>query len=109
MQLTPLQRHFLITYQSFRSQGISLTRMYAGSARGILLIAGYFIGATVFCYLYLSLWQAAFVLGMGIGIVLRDLFYVRRGFRLWPALAAVIDWQRVDEVLRADAERPRDS
>lgn len=54
-------------------------------------------------------WVVAFVAGLLFGIVMVEESNVRHFRRLWPAMAAVLDWERIDQLLEERINRLRQS
>ena len=55
-----------------------------------------FAGLALFLQMNHLVW---FVAGSLIGAVAREFGLLRHGARSWPTISAVIDWNRVDELL----------
>ena len=101
MDLTKVQRRNLELYAHYRSTTPSVWRLFRLNLRrylvfGALLILLYAlgpVGGTDFLA-----WLAS---GMLLGLLLRDLATFRRFVHIWPALEAVLDWERVERLLSA--------
>ena len=102
MNLSPLQRKTLELYQNLQHSPPTVSRLLALTARNYLRLL-LVIGAGI--VLMLSLRAPAFSLilvGMLIGVLSRDLGAFRKTVRVWPALVAVLDWNRIDQLLADD-------
>ena len=93
----------LKTYTDWHANGIAVWKilrlyMYSWLLPGVLVV----YGSTV-------LWdkrplQAGILLGLLIGVVLRDIGNTRKVMIGWPLLDKIIDWNRVQELLGSHAK-----
>ncbi len=99
MPLTALQRTVLERYRTFRESPPTVWRLMALAFRNYALL---FIGVTLGCislYMVESVSAGWFLAGIGAGAVLRDFGSSRLAVRIWPTIACVLDWQKIDDLL----------
>lgn len=104
MTLTPLQRAILKQYQQFRERPPTAGRLFALSAGGyfVLLMA---LAVLAAFWVALGQWNQPWIIAaFAIGFALRDYQLNRMSVRFWPALAEVLDWKKVDELVRVEAD-----
>lgn len=104
MKLTLLQRKILERYRQFRDQPPTLGRLVTLSlVNHILLIM--VCGAAIACFAVViaDVSGMIFFVGLGMGAICRDIGLFRRTALAWPALHAIIDWKKLDEILAADS------
>lgn len=98
MKLSPAQRKTLQSYQALRAHGGSI-RGQLRFNRGIYLYL--LIVALLLVPLGFLLGDGAGFLAMGaiLGLLMRDFRFYRRTKQVWPAVEAVLDWPRIQELL----------
>lgn len=95
MELSPLDKRVLATYQQHKQHGFSRQAFFRGFSRRLIVLVVCTI-ATSLAFLYLdAAWAAALVVGVTVGSLLRDVAYFRQTKRIWPLLAQIIDWDQV--------------
>jgi len=107
--VTTLQRRNLEAYQRYREKPPSLRYLILKALRWwvipIVVTGGFCV------FVYNMHWQAApgaagmgvsLLGGMVLGMIARDFGLFLQFLKLWPALAQVLDWKRLDDVLSAD-------
>jgi len=99
MQLTKEQRRNLELYARYRSAPPTLWQLFRLNARRYLLVAA--LLAIVFLLAPLAGTQSLAYLaaGMLLGAIVRDIGTFWRFVRVWPATAAVLDWERVETLV----------
>jgi hypothetical protein len=102
MQLTPWQRRVLTRYRDLHGTRPTPGTWLRRYARRWLFDAVF--AAVVFLLDRLAdLGGLAWLCyGLVLGSVLNTIGFLRAGARAWPLLEEVFDWQRIDELLRAD-------
>jgi hypothetical protein len=103
MKLTKNQRTLLKFYARHRTTPPSPSSVFRSIALPWVLLAVLIaIASTV--YFWLGMPVAAWLcIGAFAGVVLRDIGRLRLVFRTWPAVHAVLDWERLEELLASDA------
>lgn len=98
-----LQRQILTLYQEYHASPPSLFRLIRRNLGRYLLML---IPAAIAILLSYSIQRpslGAFGLGLVIGALLRDLGTFIRTIRIWPIIESVIDWDRVQALLKSEA------
>ena len=102
MQLTKLQRLVLISYRSYRQKPPRVLALLVTMWKADLILFTAIAGFTWMCF-YLGAPQwGLFMIGMGVGAKSRDLGIFRIFVKIWPALAAALDWERIDALIDPD-------
>ena len=96
MLLTPGQRKLLEIYKVHRGQPPSFPSLLVKMLPMILPLAA----LVTFAYLFVSPSLALFAGGMSLGAILRQGSLAWRSVRVMPSLYEVIDWDKVDLLLR---------
>lgn len=99
MPLTALQRSVLERYRSFRESPPTLWRLMALSSRNLAILFIVVSVGSIFLYLEASESASWLIAGFGVGAFLRDFGSFRTGVRIWPVIARVLDWQKIDDLL----------
>ena len=103
-QLTALQRRVLSRYVDFEHSPPTVGGMFAMSVMAYVRVILIFAVCGAICAA-MNVYAAVFVLlGMFVGMISRDFGQYRAFVAIWPLLAAIIDWQRANELLDADDE-----
>ena len=107
--LTAGQLQYLVSIKSYVVQTPTILKLFRKSVRNFAILT-VLIGGLAGLYAAMEFWGAAlFLLGMLAGCFSRDLGMMRRFIKVWPALASVIDWSRVNKLLgEASVEPNRD-
>ncbi|HSG17855.1 MAG TPA: hypothetical protein VLE70_16240 [Anaerolineae bacterium] len=101
MQLTKSQRRNLELYATYRSAPPTFWSLFRHNLPRLV-----FMALLVFL-LYLlaptagTEWLALIATGLFLGVLGRDIGRFWQFVRMWPALAAVLDWQRLDMLLNS--------
>ena len=105
MQLTKEQRQNLELYAEYHTSPPKFWQLFRLNLPRYLLSAA--LIAIVFFLVQFGAPQSAawLVAGLLLGTILRDVGTFWRFVRVWPATAAVIDWDRVDALL-SEADAP---
>lgn len=100
MLLTTDQRNSLETFRNLKAAErvtlfhyISLKMLIVDVAVAIFIASALATGV----FKEFPLWTA--LLGVFLGMCMRDLGQARASLRFWPIFAEIIDWSRVDELL----------
>ncbi len=104
MTLTPLQRAILKQYQQFREHPPTVERLFALSTRfyTALLIG---LGLAALPWITLGQWNQVWMsVAFAFGVLFRDFQLNRLSVRFWPAVAEVLDWKKVDELVWVEAD-----
>lgn len=99
MTLTPMQRAILKQYQQFGDRPPTVGRLFALSTRFyvVLLIA---LGLAALPWIAIGQWSQIWLyVSFACGLLLRDFQLNRMATQFWPALAQVLDWKKVDELV----------
>ena len=99
MPLTTLQRTVLERYRTFRESPPTIWRLMALASRNHAILFILISLGSIFFYLEASESAGLFYAGIGVGVILRDFGSFRTVIRIWPALARVLDWQKIDDLL----------
>ena len=105
MQLTKEQRRNLELYAKYRSSPPTFWELFRLNLPRYLLFAALIV--IVYLLVQLGAPQPVVWLGAGLllGAILRDVGTFWRFVRVWPATAAVIDWDQVEGLL-SEADAP---
>lgn len=107
MILSNVQRKLLNRYMGYRAKPPTALGLLAKSAPRYIVVTA-ILGAAALLSLEPDERSIAFVaLGMWIGITTGYLREIIAALRLWPVVAAVLDWNKIDELL--DGDRPTQS
>ena len=101
MGLSRTQRRVLTAYRQYHEDGEPRLSSFFGTAYRTSMAAGVVIvAACVTALIYLG-WPilAAFLVGVLVGRLLNDLRYYWSTKAAWPAVDAVVDWERLHEML----------
>lgn len=99
MHLTKEQRQNLELYVTFRSSPPTLWLFFRLNARRYLLIAVLLVILFFLAPAAGVQWLTWLAAGMLLGAILRDAGTFWRYARVWPATAAVLDWERLEALL----------
>jgi|GEM_PF-5859780 len=104
--LTAGQLQYLASIKSYVVQSPTILKLIRKSVRNFAILT-VLIGGLAGLYAAMELWGTAlFLLGMLAGCFCRDCGMMRRFIKIWPALASVIDWSRVDKLLGEASVEP---
>jgi len=102
VKLTKVQRKMLLGWHHTHEYGMSLAFFLRKALTSWALLA--LPAAAAYFIIVPNLpglgWT---VVGLCIGAALRDIGYYRIGLDFWPIRDQIVDWQRVTELLDADA------
>ena len=107
MPLLPMQRHLLQQYQGFRANQPTVGRLLYASLPLYAFILIFFSAISVFWFVLDQAFNVWLIWGFAFGFFLRDFQIVNKSVRLWPIVAEVIDWKKVDEIVSADDAQSR--
>ncbi len=100
MPLTALQRTAFESYRTFRESPPTFWRLMAHASRGFAIVFIIFsLGSILLLYLEVSESAGWFYAGLGVGLIWSNIKYFRFTVRIWPVLARVLDWQKIDDLL----------
>ena len=106
--LTALQRKVLRNYREYCDQTPTLSTLLIKSLPVLSLLVIYIVVAGGLM-LFVDMGNAAlFLWGMGAGVLLHQVSVFRVFLRVWPAVAAIVDRQRLDELLDEPPETSPD-
>jgi hypothetical protein len=97
--LTPQQRAYLARLRGYAADPptvAGLWRMHLPRLAALFILFG---GLAVLAAWVEEWWAVCFAGGMIAGVLLRDHATITSSVRLWPASAAVVDWDRLDRIL----------
>ena len=104
--LTPLQRRYLRNLRDYCESPPTLAVIYAKTWRntlGLFLLAGIGIGVGILLARPAVSWLCGAFIS---GALVRDLGYFRRTVQLWPTTRAILDRERLEELI---ADPPGDN
>lgn len=101
MQLTKLQAKALTNFRTFRNDAPTFANQMRRAWWFYLMIAVMALGCAAIGYFLEQPWVGGLGIGMALGIYFRDDANVHRFSLLWPALAEVIDWAKLDQLLES--------
>jgi FtsH-binding integral membrane protein len=104
MPLNKSQYRLLHIYRRFRDQGGPRLGDFLG-----LRTFGFLIGSTLIILgasLNGWLWFSGLGVGLFAGLLLIQVTNARHVIRNWPTIAEVVDWQRLDTLLREEEQPP---
>lgn len=108
MKLTKSRRELLLFYQGLQGKRPTINhilRRYWRQYPLLLAVLAVLFTMVVTLTFVHQLWEFCFLsAGMIVGALARDAGYVRLWRRNWPLVDAIIDWNRVDELLAQSEE-----
>ena len=102
MQLTKLQRLVLISYRSYRQMPPRVLTLMASMWKADLILFAAIAGFAWMCFHLGAPQWGLFMMGMGVGAKSRDFGIFRIFVKIWPALAAALDWGKIDALIDLD-------
>lgn len=102
MKTTRLQKAVLQLYWRYHTEGWRLGPYLRANALRWLLLLVIAVGAGWVAF-HVAPWVAALYVGMCLGAFLRDLGRLLQSRRLWPMVEQITDWQRVEQLVQANA------
>ena len=102
MKLTKLQRKVLLRARESRGKQISILGTIARGWRYYLIVgilsfsSGYFFWNAEMRYF------SAMAIGLFVGFILRDIFWLRMSAQMWSINCEITNWNLVDELLEKD-------
>lgn len=104
MILTPLQRAILENYRQFRDRPPTIWRLFAISTRFYMVLLITLIVAAM-PWIAIGQWSQIWIyVAFACGLLLRDYQLNRMAAQFWPALAQVLDWKKVDDLVWVEAD-----
>ena len=103
MQLTKEQVQNLELYARYRTSPPTFWQLFRLNLKRYLLVAALVVILFLLAPTAGVQWPAGLAAGLLLGAILRDVATFWRFVRVWPATAAVLDWERV-EALLSDAD-----
>jgi hypothetical protein len=102
--LTPLQRKYLQNLWEYCRTPPTLARIYQKAAPGYLLVFAV-MSLMIYYWYAIERYEIAWLFGgMLVGMMLSHLSFFRRSIRLWPAIDAVLDRERIAELIEVHPE-----
>lgn len=99
LDLNPEQRAYLVGLRKFVAEPPTLAGLYAKNLPKMLVLSVLFGGIAVWGWSVGEYWATWLNGGVLLGLLLNMGATIRRAARLWPATAAVVDWDRLDRLL----------
>ena len=99
MQLTKGQRRNLELYATYRSAPPTFWQLLRVNLPRLAFMALLVVLLYVLAPTAGTEWLALMVTGLFLGVLVRDIGRFWQFVRMWPVLAAVLDWQRIDRLL----------
>ncbi len=99
MSLTPLLRSTLRYYQGYRDKPPTLWSLWEQSSKNHAILFMVVSLGSIYLYLDVSRAVGLFFAGIGVGAILRDIGRFRAFARIWPVLAQILDWKKIDDLL----------
>jgi hypothetical protein len=108
MQINKPQAALLEIYRRFRTSPPGYADFFRTAWLKYLLLAVAVVAPSV-AIAFAAGWPsiAAFAVGMVFGVALNDESGFRQLLRLWPAIEAVLDWNKIDQLLEERTNRLR--
>lgn len=104
MRLTSVQRRTLELYRKFHAVPPTPGRLFATSfVRHVIISLLFFVPAAMAYFITQDLFLAGLALGMGLGVIVRDVSHFRVTIQVWPVVSYVLNWKKIDECLEMDA------
>ena len=105
MALTKLQKIVLQRYQAYRLQPptfLGLLQQAWEVEVSLIILCGIVVWYAYSSHMYAA---AYFIGGLLVGALARDVATFRRVLQIWPALSQVLDWQRVEQVIKQELKQ----
>jgi len=102
MKLTMFQKRCLESYLYMRGKPATVFRVLSFRPRGWLPFLG--IGVVSALSFFVNPYVGIFMIGLTLGAVLRIIGYARFTVMGWPVIERVLDWDRVESLLREEAQ-----
>ena len=103
--LTPLQRKALRNFHEYCEQPPTMATLLRKSLLAMVLPMAYFVGVGA-VFFALEMEALAFIIwGIAVGVLLQQYGQFRAFVRIWPAVEAVIDRDRLAELVEAPPTR----
>jgi hypothetical protein len=99
MQLTKAQERTLELYLKWRSSPPTFWFLISQNLIRYLIHLVLVIFLVLLAPLTGEPWIGWIAIGLFLGVLLRDIGLFQRSVRLWPMTSAVLDWERIDELL----------
>ena len=99
MQLTKAQRRNLELYATYRIKLPSFWQLFRANLARYLVITALLILFFILASITGTESLALILTGLFLGALMRDITRFLQFVRMWPAISAVIDWERLDELL----------
>lgn len=98
-----IQQDVLRLYKDYQSSPPSVRKLFGRSLWRYLLLIFVFVLGIALAVIFGLANHAFLMLGLLVGALLRDLASFIRFVRTWPVTESVLDWDRIDTLLEADA------
>lgn len=99
MQLSKAQRHNLELYAIYHLKPPAFWQLFRSNLARYLVIAALLMLIFLLAPITGTEWLALILTGVFLGALVRDISRFLQFVRMWPAISAVIDWERLDELL----------
>jgi hypothetical protein len=99
----PVQKEVLTQYLRWRKSPPSIARLFRRSVRNHLRMVLVGVGGAWLSFAIGTGIGAIVIRGELGGVLLRDIAWFRVMARTWPTLAAVLDWERVEQLLEDES------
>jgi hypothetical protein len=99
LDLNPEQRQYLVGLRKFVAEPPTVGVLYGKNLPKMLVLMLLFGGIAAWAWWAEQYWAAWLNLGLLAGLLLAISTNIQRAARLWPATAAVVDWDRLDQLL----------
>ena len=110
--LTPLQRKALRNFHEYCAQPPTMAMLLRKSLLGMGLLQAYLVGLGLLLFFTEMEVGALILWGMAVGVITQQCGSFRAFLRIWPAIEAIIDRDRLDELVaapRAHSDRDHES
>ncbi|HKI33431.1 MAG TPA: hypothetical protein VKA46_16370 [Gemmataceae bacterium] len=107
MELTRFQRKNLVAYRQYHDDPPTWGGYFRRTWHLYLFIVGWIIGGALLVYWLGFPLVSAVLLGMLAGCLIRDYGMYRKFLQLWPALAEILDWERIDDLLQGNPKQEK--
>lgn len=99
MQLTKAQRRNLELYAIYHLKSPTFWQLFRSNLARYLVIAVLLMLILLLSPITGTEWLALILTGIFLGALIRDISRFLQFVRMWPAISAVIDWERLEVLL----------